>query len=261
MNEDKYELLKERVEKLERENKELQVLIEEQIYHFMVMFKREGHHGMHPIAENLKKGLLKNWGEIMIINSGFIFYDFLEDFDLAKGKFKSLFDALSNEDDYDMDIYDSEAKRNLVDWHNKIENLDKATTDQLFLYIFKREVEVLKESYGSTDKLMIQLKKELKESLKRIENDKKPISKEITKDSLVFPPIRPKKDTIFDNCIIFSLICSSVLKTQKENIKSMNISESYLSEIMWQVYKKFKKGRRNDKAQLKAIFQELINEL
>ncbi len=50
MSDDKYELLKERVEKIERENKELRALIEEQIYHFMVMFKREGHHGMHPIV-------------------------------------------------------------------------------------------------------------------------------------------------------------------------------------------------------------------
>jgi len=226
MSDTKYELLKKRIETIEQENKELRALIEEQIFHFMSMFKREGHHGMHLIAENLKKRVLKNWGAETIDST--VLCLFLESDDLAKLKHASFYEILSNESDYDFNIYDNARERNIMEWHNKIESLDKATTDQLFSEIFKQEIKLIKEE-GVPPKLMMD---ELEKALKHIENDGKSIFE-------------------WENFTILSLIPSS---------KSGTISGTF-SETMWQVYKTFNKFKKNDKAQLIGIIQESIDDL
>ena len=188
MREEMYRTLKERIDKLEQENKELRAMIEEQIYHFMHMFRKDGHHGMHIITKDYRKQFLEGYfrDQFSLKDEEFLLKillslkipvklhplsgkskEYLEMSDLKPENVGLISESIHYySGDYNSDIVE------------KIKELDNKTCETLYIIVLEQ---YFKESIidGCVDEELEDMLKNLKNELKEIEEGDKYFQTEI----------------------------------------------------------------------------------
>lgn len=232
MREEMYRTLEERIVKLEQENKELRAMIEEQIYHFMYMFRKDGDHGI--ITKNYRKHFLEGYfkSQISVEDKEFLFKillclkipiklhplfgkdkEYLEMSDLKPENVRLISESINYYGgDYNFDIIE------------KIKELDNQTCETLYIIIMNQHFKELIDGL---------IHEELEDLLKKLKNELKKIE---------------ERDKYF--------------RTEIPFISKQEYLPTSTSKKMWEIYEKFEKPIKIQETEYKKkVVQAYIEKL